>query len=197
MTDIKKIHKTKQICLVLCIFASNTNSMDANISLIKGIHPGIILDRELKKRKLQKGKFALSINEFPQTIATITKGKRRVNPALSLKIEKALGLEEGFLLVLQAYNDIEQEKKKQSANNHPDLAQFRPVLFWDTNIEQIDWDRNMTAVINRVFERGNEDEINEVIRFYGREMILAYLKDKANLDSIKAQNIDRYLRGVL
>ena len=64
--------------------------MSANINIIKGIHPGLILERELKKRKLPKGTFALSINEFPQTIATITKGKRRMNPALSLKIEQAL-----------------------------------------------------------------------------------------------------------
>jgi len=60
--------------------------MNANIHIIKGIHPGLILERELKIRKLPKGAFALSINEFPQTIATITKGKRRMNPALSLKI---------------------------------------------------------------------------------------------------------------
>ena len=33
--------------------------MDINLSLIKGIHPGLILERELKKRKLAKGKFAL------------------------------------------------------------------------------------------------------------------------------------------
>ena len=62
--------------------------METNIHLIKGIHPGLILERELKKRNLTKGAFALSINEFPQTIATITKGKRRMNPALSLKIEQ-------------------------------------------------------------------------------------------------------------
>ncbi len=33
----------------------------------KGIHPGIILDRELKKRSLKQRPFALSINEHPQT----------------------------------------------------------------------------------------------------------------------------------
>ena len=84
--------------------------METNIHLIKGIHPGLILERELKKRNLAKGAFALSINEFPQTIATITKGKRRMNPALSLKIEQALGLEDGYFMVLQAYCDIAQEK---------------------------------------------------------------------------------------
>ena len=53
--------------------------MDSNISIIKGIHPGLILERELKKRKLAKGTFAHSINEFPQTITTITKEKNKKN----------------------------------------------------------------------------------------------------------------------
>ena len=105
--------------------------MNANIDIIKGIHPGIILERELKKRKLQKGTFALSINEFPQTIATITKGKRRMNPALSLKIEQSLGLEEGYFMVLQAYSDIAQEKKKLSESNRPDISKLRSVVFWE------------------------------------------------------------------
>ncbi len=68
-----------------------------NIEYLKGIHPGIILDRELKKRKLHKSAFALSIQEYPQTFSAITKGKRNMNTSLALRIEEALGIEEGFL----------------------------------------------------------------------------------------------------
>jgi len=155
--------------------------MDSIISIIKGIHPGIILERELKKRNLAKGRFALSINEFPQTLATITKGKRRMNPALSLKIEHALGMEEGFFMVLQAYNDIEQEKKKQAINYHPDLTKIRPVVFWDTDLNSIDWDRNKPAVIKRIFERGNEMEKYEIIRFYGQNIVNKTLNPETEL----------------
>lgn len=150
--------------------------MDINLSLIKGIHPGLILERELKKRKLAKGKFALSINEFPQTLVSIIKGKRRMNPALSLKIEQALDWEEGFLMVLQVYYDIEQEKKKQTKNDRPDLSGIRPIIFWDTEMASIDWHKNKPAIINRIFERGNEQEIREIIRFYGRDVVLSTLE---------------------
>ena len=34
-------------------------AIDSNIAHIKGIHPGIILERELKQRKLSKRRFAL------------------------------------------------------------------------------------------------------------------------------------------
>lgn len=168
--------------------------MNSNISIIKGIHPGLILERELKNRKIPKGTFANSINEFPQTIVSITKGKRRMNPALSLKIEHALGLEEGYFMVLQAYCDIEQEKKRLSENLRPDLSKLRSVVFWDTDIKRIDWEKNKLAVINRIFERGNEQEIQEIIRFYGKEIVLKNLEKKASPSKVVAANTLKYLK---
>ena len=124
------------------------------LHIIKGIHPGFIVERELKKRNLGKGQFAISLGEFPQTFSAVTKGKRNMNPALALKIEKALGFEEGFLMVLQAYYEIEREKDRQDTD-HPDLNIIRPVVFWDTDIKKIKWKRYKKAVIKRIFERGN------------------------------------------
>lgn len=140
-----------------------------SLNTIKGVHPGIIVERELKQRHLRKGAFALSINEFPQTLGSIIKGKRRMNTSLALKIEKALNLEEGYFMILQVYYDIEEEKKKHGSR--PNLSLLRPVLFWDTDIEKIDWERQKAAVIKRVFERGNKTEKKEIIRFYGQENI--------------------------
>ena len=168
-------------------------TMDSTINIIKGIHPGIILERELKKRNLAKGRFALSINEHPQTLATITKGKRRMNPALSLKIELALGMEEGYFMVLQAYNDIEQEKIKQAFTNHPDLSLIRQVVFWDTSVNNINWEKNMPSVVKRIFERGNEQEINEIIRFYGKELVSSTMNLVTDLLPTAKANQMKYL----
>ena len=44
------------------------STIDSNIAIIKGIHPGFILERELKERKLTKRRFAISINEYPQLL---------------------------------------------------------------------------------------------------------------------------------
>lgn len=150
--------------------------MNMQIDLIKGIHPGFILERELNQRQLRKGRFALSIQEFPQTLGAITKGKRDMNTALALKIEKALGLEEGYFMILQVYYDIAQEKKKQNTAS-PDLTKLRPVLFWDTKIESLNWQKQKRAVIKRVFERGNDIEKEEITRFYGIETVDNILRD--------------------
>ncbi len=170
--------------------------MNSTISVIKGIHPGIILERELKKRNLTKVYFANSIGEYPQTLVAVIKGRRKMNPALSLKIEKALDMEEGYFMVLQAYYDIKQEKKRRNENFHPDLSKFRPVVFWDTKISGIDWEKNKPAVIRRIFERGNEQEIKEIIRFYGKENIESLLKTLKNLSPSAMNNSERLLQFV-
>ncbi len=144
--------------------------MEKDLNILKGIHPGFVLERELEKRQLRKGNFALQIQEYPQTLSTITKGKRDMNIGLALKIEHMLGIEEGFFMILQVYYDIEQEKKKQNSS-HPNLSIIRSILFWDTKMEKIDWQKQKKAIIKRVFERGNEMEKKEITRFYGNETI--------------------------
>jgi plasmid maintenance system antidote protein VapI len=136
----------------------------------KGIHPGIVLEREFKKRSLKQRPFAIAINEHPQTLNAITKGKRSLNTALALKIEEKMGLEEGILAILQTYYDIRIEKEKQQTET-PNLALLRNSLFWDTAIEHIDWKKQYKAVIKRIFERGNETEKSEIIRFYGKQKV--------------------------
>ena len=154
--------------------------MKTDINTIKGIHPGFVLERELEKRQLRKGQFALSLGEFPQTLTAITKGKRKMNTALALKIENLLGIEEGYFMVLQVYYDIELEKKKQNItqkNISPNIELLRPILFWDTDMNKIDWQKQKSAIIKRIFERGNDMEKNEITRFYGTETINSILNN--------------------
>jgi len=74
--------------------------VNSEITTLKGIHPGLVLERKLKELHLKKGPFALSINEYPQTLTAITKGKRDMSLPLSMKIDEALGLEEGYFMLL-------------------------------------------------------------------------------------------------
>lgn len=148
----------------------------ADLPIIKGIHPGFMIERELKKRKLAKGRFAISVNEFPQTIGAITKGKRNMNTALSMRIEKAFDWEEGILMTLQVFHDIREEKRRAARNNKPNLSLIRPVIFWDSDINKIEWQEKRKAVIERVFKWGNQEEKDEITRFYGKDVVDQFLK---------------------
>lgn len=145
----------------------------------KGIHPVLVLERELKKRQLKKRPFALSLQEYPQVLNDITKGKRGFTPALLLKFDQALGFEEGTMLLLQTWYEIKKEQQKANSSIHPDLFILRKALFWDTDINKIDWQRQYEAVIKRVYERGNELEKKEIINYYGEEKVKAAIGDAA------------------
>ena len=169
--------------------------MNRMIEILKGLHPGLYLQRELGNRKLKSGQFAESIGEHPQTLSAIIRGRRSMNTPLSLRIEQALGLEEGFLMTLQVYYDIAEEKRKLSQNHQPDLTKFRSTIFWDTKIENIDFAAHSRYVINRVFERGNEEEIQEVIRFYGIETIKNEIRldRKSPFERKIRENLEKYI----
>lgn len=144
--------------------------MNTLIDKYKGIHPGKILERLLKQKGISQRPFALSIDEYPQTINAISKGRRKLNTPLALKIEKKLNLEEGTLALLQTYFDIKEEKNKEKQKT-PNLNLLRTSLFWDTDMSKIDWQNQCIAVIKRVFERGNDIEKEEIKRFYTNDKI--------------------------
>ena len=143
--------------------------MKTVLEIIKGVHPGKFLERELKKHIINNRQFALSIGEHPQTIGAIINGKRRMNIALSLKIEEKLKLEEGFLMTLQLHYDI--KLSKFDPDYKPDLSKIRKITFWDTTLETIDWKKMKRSVIERIFSYGEEEEQKEIIRFYGKERV--------------------------
>ncbi len=145
------------------------------INKIKGVPPSIILKRELTRQNIKSSELAKSVNEHKQTISAILHKKRRITPKLSIKLAQFFNVDEDYFLLLQASYDIRQvlsSEKKQT----PNLNKIRKVLFWDTSLDKIDWGKYKKSVIQRVLERGNEAEINEIIAFYGREIIIDEIK---------------------
>jgi hypothetical protein len=48
---------------------------------------------------------------------------------------------------------------------------FHHRIFWDVDFEKIDYDAKASFVIERVFERGDVDDIRNCRRYYGDEKI--------------------------
>ena len=154
--------------------------MRSRIDILKGIHPGKIIGRDLHKRNLSQRAFAASIGEHSQTLNAVITGRRNLTTEMSLKIEKAFGYEEGFLLTLQAFYEIATCKNRMASGSVSGVPAIRQSLFWDTDFNTIDWGRHKRAVIARVMERGNEAEKKEIARFYKI--------DPAMLDKYKSGN---------
>jgi hypothetical protein len=55
------------------------------------------------------------------------------------------------------------------------IPNFHPRLFWEFIFEEIQWKDSYKMVISRIIERGNQEDINELIRFYSKEKIIQSL----------------------
>ncbi|MEO8711683.1 MAG: hypothetical protein ABI405_06135 [Parafilimonas sp.] len=60
-----------------------------------------------------------------------------------------------------------------------DEAKHTPVfdrrIFWDVNFDTLDYDKRARFIIERVFERGDVDDIRQCRRYYGDEKITEVL----------------------
>lgn len=61
----------------------------------------------------------------------------------------------------------------------PTTAQIKPVfsdfLFWDSDPEKIDFERDASHIIRRVFDLGRLEDVAEVMRIYPEEKIMEAL----------------------
>lgn len=149
------------------------------LSKIKGIHPGVILRRELKIQGLKASELAIAIDEHKQTISAILNQRRSINPQLSIKLSRQFNVDEDYFMLLQASYDVKIIANFELQKT-PNLANIRSIIFWDTSFDKIDWIKNKKAVIKRVLERGNETEINEIVQFYGKKAVSGVVKSIEN-----------------
>ena len=74
----------------------------------------------------------------------------------------------------------------------PDLPK---VLFWDFDFEKLDWSRSYKTVIERVLDKGNTMDWEEMIRFYGRENVIRALKeDITHLSDMTMEAVCKYFQ---
>lgn len=140
--------------------------MNNLIEIIKGIHPGKFIERELKKKNLTQRLLAEKTAIPFQTINAIIAGRRNLTTEQALKIDQTLGFEEGFFAILQTHYDIKLCRDKEFANLYTEAPRIRKSLFWDVDFSKINWGKYKDVVIKRVFERGSKDEIEEITRYY-------------------------------
>ena len=161
---------------------------------VKGIHPGAILKRELKKRRIKSIQLAKEIGEHPQTINAISKERRGINPKLSYKLGEFFKISEDYFMLLQAAYEVSIIKKSKLNNINPLKGKFRDSIFWDTKLELIDHQKNKRSIIQRVLERGTHQEIKNLIKIYSLNTIKQeLLKIENSFIPNFEKNVNKYI----
>ena len=57
--------------------------------------------------------------------------------------------------------------KKQISNR----VNLSPTLFWDTDVDLIDWEKQARFIIERVITRGDIEDWKQIKKFYGLQKI--------------------------
>ncbi|MGQ8867696.1 DUF6922 domain-containing protein [Myroides sp. TSA_177.3] len=60
-------------------------------------------------------------------------------------------------------------KKEQKLT---DISTLGTQLFWDTDINNLDYQKAYVPIIARLIERGDQSEIDEIVRLYSKEKVL-------------------------
>ena len=83
------------------------------MSYLTPVHPGLVLQDELKEIGVSQSELAAHIGVTPKTINEICNGKRGISPLIALKLSKAVGASPQFWMNLQ--NNWELSQIDQSA----------------------------------------------------------------------------------
>ena len=163
---------------------------------LSNIPCGAVLNRIMTKEGISQSQLAERSGIVRQRICDYLTNRRRITVEASLNLEKALRIGiEGFFYRIQANHDVYTCVKEQAMNNRPNLRHYRKAIFWDTDIETLDWDKNRQWITRKVFEYGGEEEILETIRFYGKDVIKEVLSGIADERKVEKrnENMKKYL----
>jgi addiction module HigA family antidote len=76
------------------------------------IHPGQFIKQELRKKYLTQRALAKEVGISFQAINAIILGRRKLTTEQALRIDQALGCQDGFLAILQTHYEIKQCREK-------------------------------------------------------------------------------------
>ncbi len=88
-----------------------------------------------------------------QTINAIISYRRNITLEIALNIEKTLTYEEGFLLILQDFNNISVYKEQKSKEKHSHALNIRKSLFWYSDFNRIDWENKKICYLQSLGQR--------------------------------------------
>ena len=81
----------------------------------------------------------------------------------------------------------------EASENSPSRPNLKDRLFWDWKLDEMDWHQSARAVIERVLVRGNDEEYEEMLRFYGMERVLHVLTvERCSIPNIRMDHVTGY-----
>ncbi len=132
---------------------------------------GAILNHLIGRQDKSKAEIARLSNLIPQRLNDLINGTRRFTVEISFRIEKVLKINyNGFFYLHQAQHDIFEAENRRKVQ-FPNVSVLSKTTFWDTNVDEIDFEKSFKFVISRVLEYGTDEEFNAIVAYYGKSKV--------------------------
>ena len=128
----------------------------------------------MHKRSIELAEMTSILDEDALRLNTVVNGTENMDLLLSRKLGNYLEVSSDYFMKLQEPYYLKKLYIKHPQKK-PNLDILRRVLFWDTDIDSINWEDYKGSVIMRVFQRGNFSEKKEIVRFYGSRNVREFL----------------------
>lgn len=66
--------------------------------------------------------------------------------------------------------------KKENKNRR--IPNLNRAFFWDFDIDAMDFEKAYKSIIARIVERGGQEEIDEIVHFYGDKKVVTTIRDE-------------------
>ena len=163
--------KSNQNLVIICFCIIFAAIMYEQYLKYESIPAGSILQRILRKENVSQKKLSDLSGIITQRINDLVKGKRRFTVETSAMLAKCLPVPDpGYFYRLQCNHDIHTYLESQ-LSQPVDLSGFRQALFWDIDAATLDWEKHKHWLIQRVFEYGNDNEVETIIEHYGQSIV--------------------------
>ena len=152
------------------------------------LHPGEVLDMEIKARGLTKSNFAKDISIYPSRMSDIIKGKRNISEEIALKIEDVLGISAEFWMRLQVeYNISILRSKIQSADKTKEKQYIEKLKAMGEKVKNKPLRFKHTAQEIRELNRRRDNALITLSKVPEANEILSESEKTAFIDSLKSQ----------
>lgn len=68
-------------------------------------------------------------------------------------------------------------RERETNTSGSDRPNFPRWLFWEYRFDEMDWNTGISIIIERVLDRGSDEDWQEMIRYYGRDTVIDILKN--------------------
>ncbi len=140
--------------------------MISRFEIYKGIPIGTIIKRDLKKRGFSQKMLSEAILIPYPTLNKILNNHRLIKCTDAEKIESFFNYEPTLLIRLQDYL-IKKNKDRKKIDTFGSIPQIRKCVFWDIDINTLDWLNHKNYIIQRAKKYANKQEIQAISNFYG------------------------------